>query len=99
LLVPSFTAELLDAPAKFLGEIFVTPFQKQTNRTDSFLILFAVRQTFNARPQAAMNVILQAGMRVLPRQVHVARRYLEVPMYEMHQAMGQISRKIRAEIT
>ena len=43
-----------------------------------------------------MDVKLQARMRVLARQIHVAGGHLEVAMDEVHQPMRQIAREIRA---
>ena len=45
-----------------------------------------------------MDVIFQARMRVLPRQIHVARRHLEMPVNEVHQPVRQVAGKIRTEV-
>ena len=45
-----------------------------------------------------MNVELQARLRMEPRQIHLAGRHQKVPVNEVHQAIRQVGRKVRAEI-
>src|SRR6202522_2640523 len=52
----------------------------------------------HARSQAAMDVKLQAGMRMRAREIHFARGNLEVAMDEMHQPVRQVAREIRAVV-
>ncbi|MGA3017641.1 MAG: hypothetical protein ABSF62_11020, partial [Bryobacteraceae bacterium] len=46
-------------------------------------------QAFHARAQAAVDVVLQARLRMEARQVHLAGRHFEMAVDEMHQAVGQ----------
>ena len=46
-----------------------------------------------------MNVKLQAWLRMIPRQIHLARRHLEMPVNEMHQPVRQVAGKIRPEVS
>ena len=52
----------------------------------------------DARPQAAMNVILQAGARMVAREVHGAGRDAEMFVNEVHDAVRQAMREVRAEV-
>ena len=83
---------------KFLRQILMATLQKPPNPAHRLGVTLVRRQPFDARPQAAMDVIFQARMRVVSRKIHPARRHLEMAMNEMHQPMRQIPRKIRAEI-
>ena len=98
LFVAHFRAKGLDATAQFPSQILMPAFQKQPHRPHRFGVCGIRRKSFDARTQAAMNVKFQARMRVLARQIDVARRHFEVAMNEVHQPVRQISRKIRTVI-
>ncbi len=89
---------LLHPRAQALDQILQASFQEQTHIAHRRGVLFVRSETFDAWPQAAMDVILQARMRMEARQVHFAGRNLEVAMNEMHQPMRQVAGKIGAEI-
>ena len=55
-------------------------------------------ETFDARSQAAMDVVLQAGFGMAPLQIHLAGGHQEVAVDEMHQPVRQVGREVRAEI-
>ena len=46
-----------------------------------------------------MDVKLQARLRMIARQIHLAGRHHEMPMDEVHQPMRQVARKVRAEVS
>jgi hypothetical protein len=45
-----------------------------------------------------MDVVLKARLGVEARQVHLARRHLEMTMDEVHEPVRQVRRKVRAEV-
>ena len=70
---------------------------RRTSRTASAITLVG-GQPFDARAQAAVDVILQARMRVVARQIDVAGRHLEMAVNEVHQPVRQVAGKVRAEV-
>jgi hypothetical protein len=61
-------------------------------------VSFVGGEPLHARPEAAMNVELQAGLGVKTGKIHLARRNLEMPVDEVHQAVRQIGGEVGAEI-
>ena len=87
------------ARAQFLRQIPMPAFQEQAHVAHGLGVSLVRSQALHARPQAAMNVKLQARMRVHARQIHLAGRNFEVAMDEVHQPVRQIPRKVRTEVT
>ena len=56
-------------------------------------------QPFHAGSQAAMDVILQTRLGVVAGQVHLAGRHQKMAVNEVHQAMRQVARKVRAVVS
>ena len=79
-------------------QVVAAAFQKSA-RVARRLGVFLVRgKAGDAGTPAAVNVILQAGARMLPRQVHGAGGNAEVFVNEMHDAVGEAVREKRPEI-
>ena len=76
----------------------MAPLQKQPRVAHRGGICLVRGQTLHARTQAAVNVVLQAGLGVVARQIHFARRHQKTAMDEVHQPMRQVGRKKRAVI-
>ncbi len=75
------------------------PFQEQLHIVNRGGVGFIGGQALDARPQAAMDVVLQARMGVRSREIHFAGRNLEVAMDEVHQPMRQVAGKIWAVVS
>src|SRR5690242_13036219 len=87
-----------DPRSQFMLQIFVAALQKQADVTNRLGVTLIAHQTFDAGTMAPVDVKLQARMRMLSRQVHVARRHLEVPVDEMHQPVREVSREVRTVV-
>src|SRR4029077_6645241 len=61
-------------------------------------VFFIRYETGNARPPAAVNVILQTGSRMQPREVHRAGRNAEVFVDQMNDTVGEAVWKKRPKI-
>ena len=91
-------AGVFHALAQFLRQILVPAFQEQPDGAHRFGVLLVGGQPLDARTQAAMDVIFEARMRVVARQIDIAGRHLEMPVNEVHQPVRQIAGKIRPEV-
>ena len=60
------------------------PFEKQSNVPHRRAVRLVRRQTHHAWPEAAVDVVLQARMRVPPRKIDLAGRHFKVPVNEVH---------------
>ena len=56
-------------------------------------------QLLHTRSQAAMNVVLQTGPRMIPRQIHLAAWNQKAAMDQLDHPIGKIARKIRPVIS
>ncbi len=56
-------------------------------------------EALHARTQAAVNVVLQAGLGMVAREIHLARRHQKMAVDEVHQAMRQVGREVRAVVS
>src|SRR4029077_16499517 len=86
------------AVAEASQQVVTAPFQKSTRVARRLRVFFVRHEAGNARTPAAMNVILQAGPRMLPRQVHGAGRNPEVFVNEMNDAVSEAVREEGPEI-
>ena len=74
------------------------PAQERPDVLGGSLVCVVRDQAFHARPPAAVDVVFEAGPRMGSRQVDAARRQLEMPVDEAHQAVGEIAGEVRPEI-
>ena len=84
--------------AQLLRQIFVAALQKQAHGSNGFLVAIVGGESLHARPQTAVNVELEAGMRVAARQIDVAGRHQKVAMDEVHQPVREVARKVGTEV-
>jgi hypothetical protein len=89
---------LLHADAEFLGEIAVTAFEEQARVANGLGIFLLSDKTFDAGSQAAMDVVLEARLRVETREIHLAGRNQKIPVDEMNQPVGEVGREVGAVI-
>ncbi len=61
-------------------------------------VRFVGGQPLHARPQAAVNVILQARLGMKARQIDLAGRHQKMAVDEVHQAVRQVGRKVGTEV-
>ena len=80
------------------GQIVVAAFQKQPHVAHRRRVGFVGGQAFDARPQAAVDVILQAGIGMEARQIDLAGRHHEMAVDEVHQPVRQVAREVGAEV-
>ena len=73
-------------------------FEQQPQVAHRFGVRGIRDKPLDARAQTAVNVELQAGLGVVAREVHLARRHAEMPVREVHQPVGQVARKEGAEV-
>src|SRR5690242_3061338 len=73
--------------------------QKQTDVAYRGGVGLVTGQTLDTRAQAPVDMILQARLGVESRQVHLARRHLEMPVDKVDQPVRQVGRKIWTEIS
>ena len=76
----------------------MTPLEKETHIAHRSHIRFVRGQFADARTKAAMNVVLQTGMRMLSIQIDLAGRHFEVPMNKVNQPVRQIPREVGAVV-
>ena len=74
-------------------------FEEQAHVADRRGVGFVRGQTLDARSQAAMNVILQAGLGMVARQIDLAGRHQEMAVDEVHQAVREVAGEVRAEVS
>jgi hypothetical protein len=85
--------------ARNAAEVAVAAFQKQAHIAHRAGVGVVGGQPFHARSQAAMDVILQARLGMVARQIHLAGRHQKMAVNEVHQAMRQVAGKIRAVVS
>ena len=74
-------------------QIAVPAFQKQPHVAHRGGVGLVRGQPLHARAQAAMNVVLQAGLGMKARQIDLAGRHQEMPVNEVHQPVRQVAGK------
>jgi hypothetical protein len=74
------------------------PSRKQAHVADRGRVRVVGGEAFDARSQAAVNVILQARLGMEAREVDLAGRHQKMAVDEVHQAVRQVGGKVRAEI-
>src|SRR5690349_16383431 len=84
---------------EFAEQVVVPAFEKQPDVLYSGAISLVGRQRLHAWPETSMDVVLQARMGMLPAEIDLTGRHLELPVDEMYEAMRQISGEIRSVIT
>src|SRR5579863_5510867 len=87
---------LLHRLAQHLGQVAVAPGEQQSHQAHGFGVALGRGQALDARTQAALDVVLKARPRMIAREIHVARGYPEAAMDEVHDAIGEIRREVRA---
>ncbi len=65
---------------------------------DGLLVGFGRGKAFDAGAEAALDVVLQAGARMVARQIDLAAGDEEAAVDEVDQPMREVARKIRAEV-
>ena len=98
LLEAHLLAGRLHANAHVARQVRVPAFQEEADVAHRRRVRLIGGQSLYARPQAAVNVKLQAGLGVKSGEVHLARWHQEVPVDEVHQAVRQVGREVRTEI-
>src|SRR5580704_17127043 len=78
-------------------QVVTAAFQKGTRVARRLRVFFVRYEAGDARTPATVNVILQAGARMLPREVHRAGRNPEVFVNEMNDAVGEAVREAGPE--
>ncbi len=90
---------LFHALAQRAQQVGGPAFEKQFHIAHRFLVDLGRGQSFHARPQAAFDVVLQAGTRMKAREINLAGRHHEVAVDQVHDAIGQVRGKIRAVVS
>ena len=88
----------LHAGAERAREIGLASLEEKLNVMHGFPIGFRRRQALNARTEAALNVELKAGPRVIARKVNLAQRDQKIAVDQVHDAVSQIAGKVGAII-
>ena len=81
-----------------VGQVPVPAFQEQPHVAAPPGVGLIGGEPFDARAQAAVDVVLQAGLRVVARQIHLAGRHQKMAVDEVHQAVRQVAGEVRAEV-
>lgn len=73
-------------------------FKEEANVADSFGVGVGGDEAVDAGAEAALDVVLQAGARMIATEVDFAAGYEEAAVDEIDQAMGQVAREVGAEV-
>ena len=76
----------------------VAAFKKQLRVAHCILVDLRRGESLNAGAEAAVNVVLQAGARMIAREIDLATGNEEAAMDEFDDAVGQIAGKVRAVV-
>src|SRR5690242_21144292 len=98
LFVQLFVSSRSHALFETVHQIVAATFEKHARIAGGFGIALVGGEAGDARAEAALDVILQAGARMATRQVHVARRHHEALVNEVENAAGKTCWEIRPEI-
>ncbi len=74
-------------------------FQEQAHIAHGAGVSVVGGEAFHAGTQAAVDVVLQAGLGMVAGEVHLAGRHQKVPVDEVHQAVRQVARKVRPVVS
>ena len=80
-------------------QLGVAAFEKQLRVADGLLVGFGRGEAFNAGTEAAMNVVLQAGARMIAREIDFATGQEKTAMDELDHAIGEVAGEVRAVIS
>ena len=92
------SAARLHALPQRARKVGLAAFQKHAHVAHGFGVSLRRGQPGDARPQASLDVVLQAGTRVVAREIDLAGRNQKVPVDEIDDAVGEVRRKIRTVI-
>ena len=84
---------LRHALAQAGDQIVAAAFEKRARVARGFGVAFVGGESGDAGPQAAMNVVLQAGARMSAREVHGAGGHAKMLVDEVHDAVRQAVRE------
>ena len=76
----------------------VAAFEEKLRVAHCFGVDFRRGQSLDARAQAAVNVVLQAGARMVAREIDLATGQQKAAMDEFDHAIGQVAGKVRAVV-
>jgi hypothetical protein len=79
-------------------QVVALAIEEEARIADGFRVLLVGTETRDARAEAAFNVVLQTGARMIARQIDIARRHHEALVYERKDAAREAGWKIGAEI-
>ena len=82
------------APLELVG----LAIEKELNIADDLAVVVDGDEVFNAGAEAALDVVLQAGTRVVAVEVDLAAWDQEAAMDHVDEAVRQVARKVRAEV-
>ena len=85
----------LHAHAQIVGEVAQAAFEKELYALGGFGVLVVGDEATNARAQAAMDVILQAGMSMGTGEIHLTGGHQKVAMNKIQQTISEIGGEIR----
>ena len=85
--------------AQRAGELGRLALQQQAHVLDRFGVNLRGGQILDARPQAALDVELQTGPRMIARQVDFAGGNQKAAMDQIDDAVGKIGREVRAVVS
>ena len=98
LLVVLLARGFFHALAQAARQIAAPPFEEHPDVARGFRVALVRDQPFGARPQAAVNVILQARARMAAREVHRARGHQKMLVNQMDQAVREARGEVGPEI-
>ena len=98
LLEPLFARRRRHAPFEAFHQVVTPSFEKHPRVPCRLGVARIRRESGHARPEAPLDVILQAGPRMVARQIHGAGRYLEPLVDEMQNPARQSPRKVRSKV-
>ncbi len=79
-------------------QLGVAALEKKLRVADGLLVGLGSGEALDAGAEAAMNVVLQAGARVVAREIDLATGQQEAAMDELHHAVGEVAGEVRAVI-
>jgi hypothetical protein len=79
-------------------ELGVAALEKKPRVADGLLVGLRSGQALDARAKAAMNVVLQAGARVIAREINLAAGQQEAAMNELDHAIGEVAGEVWAVV-
>src|ERR1700731_4599601 len=86
------------ALAKRFDQVRLAAFEKELNVAHRFGVDLRRGELLHARSETALDVVLQAGTRMITRQINFAGWDQEMPVNEIDDAISQVGRKERTII-